>query len=182
MILFVTMKHLRAKAIVFSLLVVAAYLGVTWVASNKVYISPHVLARDFVRLETRQHVWRASQPERALHYLKHWGQTYNVKINPLGTTQLTNVVAVYSAWAARPVYVHRDIASLGIGAISVSARTHEGLVEALEQSLRTNGVSCALNREGSATIMTLIDGYKMRSDQIPVDRDAIKSVDHPDYE
>lgn len=147
-------KLLHGKAILGCMVVVGASLLVKWGASERTAdFGPDVLARDFVRIESTNFVWRASGPERALHYVRHWGQRYTLTFKPVGTTELTNVLSAYSQWAARPVYVQRKIATMGIGAISVSARTHGGVVNALEEVLQTNGITCALSRDGSATIV-----------------------------
>lgn len=158
------MKRFRLHLVLAVVLVVLAFLVGTRLGSDRSSITPEVLARDFVRVEPKGPVWKASKIDHGLHYLKNWGTIYTVRPSASGT-DLRSAAYSYSLFAALPVYIPRNLAHLGVGSISASARTHEGLIRDLERALRTNGIRCALNQDGTATIMTLIEGYKPRPDQ-----------------
>jgi hypothetical protein len=108
------MKVFRGKFILISTLVAGVSALFIWGASTRRSdVDQETLGRDFVLVEWTNGVWRASMPERIGHYVRHWGQRYSCTgVRP---DALTNVALIYSVWAARPVYVQHEIASLDIG-------------------------------------------------------------------
>lgn len=119
-------------------------------------------------------------PWRVIQLLKRLGKSYTQTFG--SSLQLTNVAKSYSLWTGQPVYVQKGISSIWIPQVSISARTHEGIVKALDKFLRTNGVSCVFEPKRGVTIMTLTEGYEMREDQISADPEPFILTDHPDYE
>ena len=92
---------------------------------------------NFLRIEDTNNVWRANRPQRLMHYARHFGQSYSCSSS--GTLPLTNVLAIYSRFAAAAVYVSEDIAGASVAPFGASAHTHETLVWSLNKVLRTNG-------------------------------------------
>lgn len=144
----------HSRALLLLVLVLGISCAIFGLSSSRNIREPTLgqLKRDYIRIGNTNYFWRASKPERLLHYLRHWGQVYSCAIRT--QAPLTNLVESYSVFAARPVYVPREMSSFMFGPVSVSAYTHEGLVWGFERVLRTNGISPTRIRNGSAIILT----------------------------
>jgi hypothetical protein len=152
------MTHSRARLLLLGL-VLSINCGIfgLWSLRNTREPTLEQLKSDYIRIGNTNNFWRASKPERLLHYLRHWGQVYSCAIT--SQTPLTNLVQSYSIFAARPVYVQREMSSFMIGPVTVSAYTHEGLVTGLERVLRTNGISPTRMRNGSILLTAAHDRH-----------------------
>lgn len=115
-------------------------------------LSPDELARDFIRFDKPRPSRDRSAWDRVLAFTP-WGGHYSLSIQPVLAMPLTDIVRIYKQFADRPIYVHRDIATLDIDRILVSGPTREGIVRDVERCLKSHGVLCTSNRERTATIM-----------------------------
>jgi|ERR1043166_259606 hypothetical protein len=107
------------------------------------------LVKDYTRIGDSNYIWRASVPQRAVHYVSHPSQVYSYSITRI---PLSNAIASYSPFASKPVYVRRDLLPLPVGPLSVKAYTHEGLVKNIERGFSTNGL--VFRRQGGVVIVS----------------------------